>query len=169
MGSDSRDTETGKAQIPEGLTGIQPSWKPLIWFGGGLLLLIGLWEVFLDVGLDLLEILFEILEKIWLVLIEAPEEWLEDQLADWMKQHFQHDAHRYSEITTALGLTPLKIVLMFFLLRWGWRHCRTHVIPQVILWSKIRVTQVRLAWVELWWPYRILGCVALIGIMVVLI
>ena len=45
---------------------IQPSWKPLIYFAGGLGLLVVLWEVFLELGIHIFEFLFEVLEKIWL-------------------------------------------------------------------------------------------------------
>jgi hypothetical protein len=136
---------------------IQPSWKPLFWLGGGLVLLIGLWEIFLELGLHLFDLLFEILENIWLVLIEAPEEYLEDLIAEGLKNHFPHEADRYSEITTAIGLTPLKLLLIIFLVRWGWRHSRNNLWPRLRQWFHIRLTEVRLAWAELWWPYRILG------------
>ena len=136
---------------------IQPSWKPLLWLGGGLVLLIGLWEIFLELGLHLFELIFDILEHVWLVLIEAPEEYLEDMIALGLKEHFPHEADRYSEITTAIGLTPLKLLLITFLARWAWRHSHTTLWPRVRHWFYVRFTEVRLAWQVLWWPYRLLG------------
>lgn len=151
-------------------TDIQPSWKPLWWLSAGLILLIGLWEgVLLELGLNVFELLLDLLENIWLVLIEAPEEFLEDQIAEWLKIHFPHEADRYSEIITAIGLTPLKVLLVFFLARWGWRHARTNLWPRVRHWFHIRITEVRLAWADLWWPYRVLAGVLVFGLLVLLI
>ena len=148
---------------------IQPSWKPLLWFGGSLVALIALWEVFLELGMNIFELLFEVLEHIWLVLIEAPEEMLEDALADWLKNHFPHEAYRYSEIATAIGLTPLKLLLLFFAARWGWRRARAQLWPRVRHWFHIRVTEVKLAWAELAWPYRFLGGILVLGLLILLI
>ncbi len=148
---------------------IQPSWKPLLWTGGILLSVVVLWEIFLELGMNLFELIFEILEHVWLVLIEAPEEFLEDVLAGWLKNHFPHEAERYSEITTAIGLTPLKLLLVIFLARWAWRRAKSQLWPRVKRWFHVRVTEVKLAWAELIWPYRILGGVLLLGILIVLI
>lgn len=148
---------------------IQPSWKPLLWFGGSLVALMALWEVFLELGMNIFELLFDVLEHIWLVLIEAPEEMLEDALADWLKNHFPHEAYRYSEIATAIGLTPLKLLLLYFVARWGWRRAKAQLWPRVRRWFHIRVTEVKLAWAELSWPYRILGGVLLLGLLILLI
>ncbi|MEY2680841.1 MAG: hypothetical protein RL661_1072 [Pseudomonadota bacterium] len=148
---------------------IQPSWKPLLWFAGSLIATIALWEVFLELGMNIFELLFEVLEHIWLVLIEAPEEMLEDVLAGWLKNHFPHEADRYSEIATAIGLTPLKLVLIFFVARWGWRRARTQLWPRVRNWLHVRVTEVKLAWAELAWHYRILGGVLVLGLLILLI
>lgn len=148
---------------------IQPSWKPLLWMGGILLSVIALWEIFLDLGMDLFELIFEILEHVWLVLIEAPEEFLEDVLAGWLKNHFPHEAERYSEITTAIGLTPLKLLLVIFVARWAWRRAKSQLWPRVRRWFHVRVTEVKLAWAELSWPYRILWGALLLGILIVLI
>jgi len=148
---------------------IQPSWKPLLWFGGSLVALVALWEVFLELGMNIFELLFDVIEHIWLVLIEAPEEMLEDVLAGWLKNHFPHEADRYSEIATAIGLTPLKLVLIFFVARWGWRRTKTEIWPKVRRWINVRVTEVKLAWVELAWHYRILGGFIVLGLLVILI
>ncbi len=156
-------------QGPEMPADIQPSWKPLIYFGGGLSLLVVLWEVFLELGIHIFEFLLEVLEKIWLVLVEAPEELLEDQLASWLKNHFPHEADRYSEVATALGLTPLKIFLIFILGRMAFRFLKTKAWPKARIWTLIRITEVRLAFDELAWPYRILGGVLLLGVLIVLI
>ena len=151
-------------------TDIQPSWKPLWWLSGGLILLIGLWEgVLLELGLNIFELLFDLFENIWLVLIEAPEEFLEDQIAEWLKNHFPHEADRYSEIITAIGLTPLKVLLVFFLARWTWRHARVTFWPRVRNWFRIRVIEVRLAWTELGWPYRLVAGVLILVLLVLLI
>lgn len=156
------DSAESQARLPED---IQPSWKPLLWFGGGLVLLIALWEVFLELGMNLFELLFEVVEHVWLVLVEAPEEYLEDVLAAWLKNHFPHEADRYSEITTAIGLTPLKLLLLFLLARWGWRQGRDKLWPRVQLWVRVRIAEVRLAWAELWWPYRVLGGLVILVIL----
>ena len=168
--TDSESRRTPKPPLnPDKPAGVEPSWKPLLWFGGGLILLIALWEVFLELGVNLFELLFKVIENVWLVLIEAPEEFLEDQLTGWLKNHFPHDADRYAEITTAIGLTPLKLLLIVFLLRWLWRHSHSKLIPRTKNWLLIRVTQVKLAWRQLAWPYRILGGVVLAGILFILI
>ncbi len=151
------------------LQDIQPSWKPLLWFGGSFIALIALWEVFLELGMNIFTLLFDVLENIWLVLIEAPEEVLEDLLEDWLKNHFPHEADRYSEIATAIGLTPLKLALIFFVARWGWRWARAKVWLRVRRWFHIRVTEVKLAWAELAWPYRILGGLLVLALLVLLI
>ena len=128
---------------------IQPSWKPLFWLIGVILGLILLGEF-------LLEFILEAVETLWLILIEAPEEFLEDLLAEWLKNHFPRDAHRYSEITTAIGLTPLKIVLVLVAARWGWKYSRAHVWPRVRKWFHLRYSEVKYAWLELNWFYRTL-------------
>ena len=143
--------------------------EPPKYFGGGLSLLVVLWEVFLELGIHIFEFLLEVLEKIWLVLVEAPEELLEDQLASWLKNHFPHEADRYSEVATALGLTPLKIFLIFILGRMAFRFLKTKAWPKARIWTLIRITEVRLAFDELAWPYRILGGVLLLGVLIVLI
>jgi len=142
--------------------GVQPSWTPLYWFVGALTVLIVLGEFFLDIVL-------EVIETLRLVLIEAPEEMLEDLLADWLKQHFPQDAHRYSEVTTAIGLTPLKIVLILLAVRWGWRYGRRTLWPRLKRWTGLRYLEVRLAWGELAWPYRLLAGLILLGLLVILI
>lgn len=123
----------------------------------------------LELGLNIFELLFDIVEQVWLVLIEAPEEMLEDQIAVWLKNHFPHEADRYSEIITAIGLTPVKLLLVFLLARWGWRHSRTTLWPHLRNGFRIRVTEVRLAWAELRWLYRLLVGLVLVGFLFILI
>ena len=148
---------------------VEPSWKPLLWVVGGLVMVIGLWEVFLELGLNLFEILLEILEKAWLILIEAPEEFLEDLLESWLKNHFPHEADRYSEIVTAIGLTPLKILLIILLLRWLWGLAHGKLIPRFAAYVKRQYTAVHLAWQALGWPVKILiGLAAVGGLLVIL-
>lgn len=125
---------------------IEASWKPFYWFLGTFVAMFVLGELLIDFGLHFFEFLFEVLEKIWLVLIEAPEEWLEDQLADYLKQHFAHEADRYSEIATALGLTPLKLILLLFAGRYAFRRTRDVLWPRLRRWFRIRIKQVHLAW-----------------------
>ena len=148
---------------------VEASWKPLLWVGGFLVSLIILWEIFLELGIHIFSFLFEIIEKIWLVLIEAPEELLEDKIEDWLKVHFPHDADYYSEIVTAFGLMPLKIFLVLMLLRWLWRHAQTNLWPKWRLWLSTKVMQVRLAWRDLAWPYRILIFIVLIPIVIIIL
>lgn len=140
---------------------VAPSWKPLYWFVGILATLILLWEFFLELFLD-------IIEHVWLILIEAPEELLEDLLTEWLKQHFPHDADYYAEITTAIGLTPLKLLLVVVLARWFWRHGRSTLFPRWLAFIRGQAGQVRQAWHELTWTHRILAGTALVAVLVVL-
>lgn len=166
---DVKDECSAHALTPEEIEAIEPSWKPLLWFSGILVALIALWEVFLDFGMDLIEILFKILEKIWLVLIEAPEELLEDKLEDWLEHHFPYDADRYAEIATAIGLTPLKILLILIGLRFLYKYFRTRIWCRMVRWGQICILEVKGAWEILSWPYRILGGAVVILILIILI
>jgi hypothetical protein len=160
---------SGEANTPVMAEDIKPSFKPLLWFLGGLVLLIGLGEVLLEFGLNLFELMLDVIEHVWLVLIEAPEEFLEGLIEDWLKQHYPHDADRYSEIITAFGLTPLKILLVFLLLRWGWCHSRVKLIPRGVAWFKRRVAETRLAWLYLAWPYKVLAGIVALGVLAVIV
>lgn len=148
---------------------IEASWKPFYWFLGSFVAMFVLGELLIDFGLHFFEFLFEVLEKIWLVLIEAPEEWLEDQLADYLKQHFPHEAERYSEIATALGLTPLKLFLLLVLGRYGLRRLRDEYWPRLCRWFRIRVKQVHLAWDALTLVQKIISGAVFIVLLVILI
>ena len=165
--SEGYNPETEGPEISE--DAVTPSWKPLLWLIGCLTLVFGLWELFLDLGANILEIVVELLDNIWLVLIEAPEEWLEDKIADWLKHHFPHDAYHMSEVTTAVGLLLPKILLVYFLVRWLWTHSKTRLLPRFRRWAMIRVIQVKLAWQNLAWPIRWLVGLLVIGVLVILI
>jgi len=148
---------------------IEASWKPFYWFLGSFVAMFALGELLIDFGLHFFEFLFEVLEKIWLVLIEAPEEWLEDQLADYLKQHFPHEAERYSEIATALGLTPLKLILLLLLGRYGFRRLRDEFWPRLRRWFRIRVKQVHLAWEALTLIQKIIAGAVFLVLFIILI
>ena len=167
--SDLKDECLAHALTPEEIEAIEPSWKPLFWLSGVLVSLIALWEVFLDFGLDLIEILFKIIEKIWLVLIEAPEEVLEDALEDWLEHHVPYEADRYAEIATAIGLTPLKILLILVGLRFLFKYLKSRVWCPMLRWGHIRVLEVRGAWAALSWLYRILGGAVVLVALIILI
>lgn len=148
---------------------VEASWKPFYWFLGSAIAIFVLGELLIDFGMELFEFLFEILEKVWLVAIEAPEEWLEDQLADYLKHHFPHEAERYSEIATAIGLTPLKIILLVLFVRFALRKLRDVVWPKVRRWFRLRIKQVRLAWHTLNLIQKILAGVVSLVLLVILI
>ncbi len=148
---------------------IQPSWKPLWWVLGILFAVLGLGEFIIEFGMEALELVFDIFENIYLVLVEAPEEILEDYIEEWLKQHFPNDASLYSEMVTAIGLTPVKILVGFVLLRGLWRYSKTHFLPKLLLWLKRHYLSVRLAIRLLAWPYKIIAAVVLLGILAVII
>ena len=148
---------------------IEASWKPFYWFLGSFVAMFVLGELLIDFGLHFFEFLFEVIEKVWLVLIEAPEEWLEDQLADYLKQHFPHEAERYSEIATALGLTPLKLIFLVLLGRYGFRKMRDEYWPRLRRWFRIRVKQVHLAWEALTLVQKIISGAVFLVLLVILI
>jgi len=164
--SKSPPTEKTSSEIEES---IEPSWKPLLWFLGILAAAIGLGELFLELGFHVLEALLELLETLYLALIEAPEELLEDQIEDWLKIHFPHEADRYSEIITAFGLTPFKLLLLYFLARWLWRLGHSKIVPALERWCKRQVMKVRLAWRLLFWPYKLLIGIVALGLLAILI
>jgi hypothetical protein len=148
---------------------IQPSWKPMIWLLTSLFVLIGLGELVLEFGLDVLQALLDILENIYLVLVEAPEEILEDYIEEWLRHHYPHEADRYSELITAIGLTPVKILVGLLLLRWGWRYSRRKFLPQIKLWGLKQIWAVRLAWRQLAWPFKIVLLASILGGLILLI
>lgn len=149
-------------ETPHAPPAVEPSWKPLFWLIGGLTVLIVLGELLFDVFLDTLEVLF-------LALVEAPEEILEDKIEDWLKVHYPHDADRYSELITAIGLTPVKIVTGFLMARWLWRHSQSKLFPKFRAYLYRQYLAVRLAWQALAWYYKILIGVVVLGVLAVLI
>ena len=167
------DTENEKnlsnAEMPPGAEGITPSWKPLWWTLGTLGVLVGLGEFALEFVLDMLELIFDLFENLYLVLIEAPEEILEDYIEEWLGEHFPQDASRYSEMVTAIGLTPLKLLVGFVLLKNLWRYSMQYGLPWVIRRVKRHYQSVRLAIGLLAWPYKVLAIVVLSGLLLVLI
>jgi hypothetical protein len=148
---------------------VEASWTPFFWFLGSAVAIFVLGELLIDFGIEFFEFLFEILERVWLVLIEAPEEWLEDRLADYLKQHFPHEAERYSEIATAMGLTPLKLILVMVFGRFAYRKIRNIYWPRARRWFRLRVKQVRLAWHGLTLMQKILAGTVSLVLLVILI
>jgi hypothetical protein len=141
-------------QHPETRPAVEPSWKPLLWFAGGLTLLIVLGEVFFDVFLEGLEFLGE---GIFFV-VEGSEEHLEDKIEEW----FDLDPY-HAEIVTAWTMTPFKILLAIFALKWLWRFAHSKLFPKTVAYIKRQYTAVLLAWQVLAWPFKILAAVVALG------
>jgi hypothetical protein len=139
---------------------VTPSWKPLFWFAGILTALIALGEVFFDVLLEGLEFVGE---GIFFV-VEGSEEHLEDKIEEW----FDLDPY-HAEIVTAWTMTPFKILLAIFVLRWLWRLAHGKLFPKAMAYIKRQYTAVRLAWQMLAWPFKILVAVAALGGLIILI
>ncbi|MGI9211294.1 MAG: hypothetical protein ACR2HF_02380 [Methylococcaceae bacterium] len=148
---------------------ITPSWKPLWWVLGSLTLIVVLGEFALDFIIEGLEFLFEIIEHIYLLLVEAPEEILEDYIEDWLAVHYPLDASRYSEMVTAIGLTPVKILVGIVLLKALLRYIREHGFPRIGRWVNRHYQSVRLAIKLLAWPYKVVAVVLVLGILLILI
>jgi H+/Cl- antiporter ClcA len=163
------DKPVSDGQTSPGSEAITPSWKPLWWTLGIVITLAGLGEFALEFVLDILELIGELLENIYLVLVEAPEEILEDYIEEWLQEHFPQDASRYSEMVTAIGLTPLKLLVGLILLRNLWRYGREHGFPRAGRWFKRHYQSVRLAIRLLAWPYKVLALVILSGLLLMLI
>ena len=140
---------------------VEPSWKPLLWLLGGIAALVLLGELLFDVLLEFGEFLF-------LTLVEAPEEFLEDYIEDWLKAYDPHEADRYSEMVTAIGLTPVKIVTGLIFLRWVWMHTRRSLIPKAQAFLKRHSLAVWLAWCALPWHRKLLA-VAVMGVLVMFV
>jgi hypothetical protein len=139
----------------------KPGLKPLLWFGGGLIALIAFADLILDLTLNLLDLLVDVL----FILVEGSEElFIEDKLEDWFDL-----SPRHAELITAWTLTPLKILLAIFALRWLWRYCRTRLVPAMIRWARKQLTMLRLSWSALWWPWKGVVVSMVIGSLLVLI
>ncbi len=145
---------------PETEAPVEPSWKPLLWLVGGLTVIIALGEVFFDVLLEILEFIGE---GIFFV-VEGSEEHLEDKIEEW----FDLDPY-HAEIVTAWSMTPLKILLAIFALKWLWRLAHGKLFPRFMAYLKRQYTAVRLAWDILAWPFKALVAVALLGALALII
>lgn len=148
---------------------VTPSWKPLGWALGILGIAVILGEFALELVIDLLELIFDVVENIYLVLVEAPEEILEDYIEQWLEEHYPQDASRYSEMVTAIGLTPVKLLVGLVLLRNLWKYGREHGFPRIGRWLKRHYLSVRLAFRLLAWPYKIVAAIVVLVVLVVLI
>jgi hypothetical protein len=148
------------SQHPEKNPAVAPSWKPLLWLAGGLTVLIVLGEVFFDVLLEGLELLGEVI----FFAVEGSEEHLEDKIEEW----FDLDPY-HAEIVTAWTMTPFKILLAIFVLRWLWRRAHGKLFPRIAAYIKRQYTAVRLAWQLLAWPFKILAVAAALGGLLILI
>lgn len=148
---------------------VTPSWKPLAWALGIIGLAVILGEFALELVIDLLELIFDVVENMYLVLVEAPEEILEDYIEQWLEEHYPQDASRYSEMVTAIGLTPVKILVGLVLLRALLTYGREHGLPRLRRWLQRHYLSVRLAFRLLAWPYKIVAALVVLGILVVLI
>ena len=133
---------------------VEPSWKPLLWLAGGVAALVLLGELLFDAALEFGEFLF-------LTLVEAPEELLEDYIEDWLKAYDPHQADRYSEMATAIGLTPVKIATGLVFLRWAWAHTRRSLAPKAQAFLRRQSLAVWLAWRALPWRRKLLAAAAL--------
>ena len=136
---------------------VQPSWKPLLWLVGGVLAAVLLWELLFDAMLELGEFLF-------LTLVEGPEEVLEDYIEEWLKEYHPHQADYYSEMITAIGLTPVKILTGLLLLRWLWKRPR----HRFMAFLRRQSLAVWLAWKALPWYYRLASVLALVIVAIIL-
>ncbi|QSA96674.1 hypothetical protein [Methylococcus sp. EFPC2] len=137
-----------------------PGWKPLAWFAGIILLLIGLGEVLVVFGWELLELIGE---GIFLA-VEGSEEFLEDAVEGWFGLEPWE-----AEMYTAWVTSPIKLVLAFFILRAIWRWKKRKVLPAAKRWLARRWLIIRLSWRGLWWPWKA-GVMSLgVGLLFILI
>jgi hypothetical protein len=157
------------AALGTAATEVQPSWKPLIWLVAILAAAIGLGELLFDVLLDVFELIFDIIETIYLYTIEAPEEVIEDHIENWLVPKVGHDAARYSEIITAVTFTPFKILAGILLVRGLWRWQKQTLFPKITAWAGKHALAVRLAWNGLFWPWKTLLVVGVLGGLLILI
>jgi len=140
---------------------IEPGWKPLVWFGVGLVAVIASAELLFELILDLLELIGEAI----FLLVEGSEElFIEDKLEEWFGL-----SPRDAELITAWTVTPLKLLLGIFVLKWLWRYARTRLFPALMSWVKKQATILRLSWSALWWPWKGVVVSMLIGSLFVLI
>ncbi|MGZ8216030.1 hypothetical protein [Methylomagnum sp.] len=157
---DSKDPPVPPSPHADAAPAVEPSWKPLLWFGGGLAIIIGLGEVFFDLLLEVLEMFGEAI----FFAVEGSEEILEDKIEEW----FELDPY-HAEIVTAWTMSPVKLFLAFLALRWLWRHSHSKLFPKIRAYLHRQYTAVRLAWQALAWYYKIPLVVVVLGILVILI
>lgn len=156
-------TENSNSDIEKSGTDPQPepSWKPLLWFGIGLVAVTASAELIFELILDIMELLGDAI----FILVEGGEEILiEDKLEDWFDL-----SPRHAELITAWTITPLKILLGIVTVRWLWRYSRTMLIPALMRWIKKQLKILRLSWSALWWPWKGVVLSMLIGSLFVLI
>ncbi|HYE34224.1 hypothetical protein [Methylocaldum sp.] len=159
--SDVTDKPNSGLENSEADMQLKPSWKPLLWFGFGLITVIATAELILEFSLEILELIGEVI----FYLIEGSEELLiEDKLEDWFDL-----SPRHAELITAWTVTPLKILLAFVTLKWLWRYSRTRLIPALMRWMKKQLKILSLSWSALWWPWKGVVVSMLIGGLFVLI
>jgi hypothetical protein len=159
--SDVTDKPKSGAEVSGADPEINPGWKPLLWFGIGLVAVIASAELIFDLLLDALDLLGDVL----FILVEGSEEiFIEDKLEDWFDL-----SPRHAELITAWTVTPFKILLGIFVLKWLWRYCRTKLVPGLIRWIKKQLKILRLSWSSLWWPWKGVVATMLIGSLLVFI
>mgnify|MGYP006280401643 CR=1 FL=1 len=167
--TDTDENPSSPSVVPPEDHELIPSWKPLWWVLGITASMIVLGELILEFGMNALEVVFDVLEHVYLVLIEAPEEILEDYIEEWLENHFPNDASRYSEMVTAIGLTPVKILVGIVLLKNLWMYSKHHFLPRLLRWIRRHYLSVKLAYQILPWHYKILVGVLVLGGLVILL
>ncbi|BBA37503.1 hypothetical protein sS8_5586 [Methylocaldum marinum] len=159
--SDVTDKPNAGEDVSEVDPEINPGWKPLLWFGIGLMAIIASGDLIFDLIINVLGFLGDAI----FILVEGSEElFIEDKLEDWFEL-----SPREAELITAWTITPLKILLGIFVLRWLWRYCRTKLVPRVIHWIKKQLKILKLSWSFLWWPWKGVILTMLIGSLFVFI
>ncbi len=155
------DKPNADSEHPGTSPDFRPGWKPLLWFGAGLVAVIGFADLIFDLFLDALALLGDVI----FIVVEGSEElFIEDKLEVWFDL-----SPRHAELITAWTITPLKILLGIFALRWLWRYCRTRLVPALTRWIRKQFTILRLSWSALWWPWKGVVVSMLIGSLFVLI
>lgn len=141
--------------IPE-----NPGWKPLAWFVGVIVLLIGVGELLIEFGWELLELLGE---GIFLA-VEGSEEFLEDAV----ESGFSLEPWE-AEMYTAWAMTPVKLFVAYLLLRQLWRWKKQKLFPALKRWFQRQWLIIRLSWRGLWWPWKAGVLTAGLGLLLILI
>jgi hypothetical protein len=159
--SDVTDKPNSGVENSETVRQPQPSWKPLLWFGIGLVAVIASAELIFELILNLVDLLGDTI----FILVEGSEEiFIEDKLEDWFDL-----SPRHAELITAWTITPLKILLGILTVKWLWRYSRTKLFPAFARWIKKQLNILRLSWSALWWPWKGVVVTMLLGSLFVLI